>query len=429
MENLIATSILSKIRVVSLNSASSDKVPFSWKKSLVATILISSNIAWLFFFDNYFEMIFENSVGTHLWISVSQAIFFGFIVVSAIIGALINKKVSQRKLLSFWLLLGVFSTGAMVVVEGIFFSLLFSALLGVSFGLGFPLSVVLIIDRTPIGKRGKISGFTMFGAFIVVFVALGIVSFLDLGLIEILLIAMILKATGFLTLILDSCKRKIKKEISWKSILAQENFIKYFLPYILFNLASGLTNLIWAGLPPTPEYAAAYTLGSILQFIGTAVIALMSGFISDRLGRKPPIIIAVLLFAVSYAILGIATSELSGIIHLTTLGVAWGFLMVVYLIIPGDLAQIRGVDQEKYYALATVLPFAVYMSLSALPKTLEITAPANILSPILSIILFLSIIPILYATETLPLSKIRKRKIKEQIGKLEKIIKESKEDT
>ena len=47
---------------------------------------------------------------------------------------------------------------------------------------------------------------------------------------------------------------------------------------------------------------------------------MLSGFIADRFGRKPPIIIAVVLFGVSYAILGMVTSELSGIIHLTTLG-------------------------------------------------------------------------------------------------------------
>ncbi len=182
----------------------------------------------------------------------------------------------------------------------------------------------------------------------------------------------------------------------------------------MFNLASGLTNFIWYGLIQTSTaYAEAYQFGGILQFIGTAMVAMLSGFIADRFGRKQPIIIGVVLFGVSYAILGIATSELTTIIHLTTLGIAWGFLMVVYLVIPGDLAG--SYTQEKYYALATVLPFIVYMSLSALPQALGLTAPANILSPILSILLFLSLIPVLYATETLPLSRIQKERLKSKL--------------
>ena len=48
---------------------------------------------------------------------------------------------------------------------------------------------------------------------------------------------------------------------------------------------------------------------------------------------------------------------------------------------------------------------------------------------ILSILLFLSIIPILRAKETLLESRIRKRKFKEYTDRVGKIIKESKEST
>ena len=113
-------------------------------------------------------------------------------------------------------------------------------------------------------------------------------------------------------------------------------------------------------------------------------------------------------------------------IHFTTLGVAWGFLMVVYLVIPGDLAG--SYSQERYYALATVLPLVIYMSLSALPSALNVTLPINVLSPVLSMILFLSLVPVLLARETLPETEIRKRELNEHIEKVGKMVQKSEEE-
>ena len=51
---------------------------------------------------------------------------------------------------------------------------------------------------------------------------------------------------------------------------------------------------------------------------------------------------------------------------------------------------------------------------------------SSVVSSILSGLLFIAVIPLLYAPETLPIEKIRKRKIQEHLTKVEKIVKEEK---
>jgi MFS family permease len=380
----------------------------SIKHSIAITSLLSGNIAWFFFFNNYFEPIFENSVGTYFWISIAHGLFFGFCAFSAIMGTLLGRRVNYAKFFLLWISLGVISTLAMITVQGVVLSLVFSAILGTSFGLGFPLGIALLIDRTEIRQRGKVSGLVILEAFVMVFIAINLVSFLNFGIMEIIMLGALLRSVSFVTLFLDCCFKKNIKAISWISILTQKNFFYYFFPWIMFSLVAGLANFIWYGLIQTSTYVDAYNLGSTLQFIGTALVAILSGFISDRFGRKQPIIIGVVLLVVSYAIFGFATTPLNIIIQLTTLGVAWGFLMVAYLVIPGDLAE--SYTQEKYYALVTALPFVVYGIFRALPRTFGLTILSNILSPLLIVLLFLSIILILYATETLHLQRVKKEK-------------------
>ena len=105
-------------------------------------------------------------------------------------------------------------------------------------------------------------------------------------------------------------------------------------------------------------------------------------------------------------------------------GIAWGFLIAIYITIPGDLAGSG--SKEKYYALITIIPLIINMGIPELSDFFEISAPANVLSPIFSITIFLSVIPVLYATETLPQTKIRERKLREHVKRVGKIVQESK---
>jgi MFS family permease len=250
------------------------------------------------------------------------------------------------------------------------------------------------------------------------------VALFSFGLIEVVLLGIFLRSTSYLALILDPCDRESGKEKSWRAIFAHKDFSFYLFPWLMFNIASGLISFVWTWLPPTPDYGWAQAIGGPLHFLGAGVFGLIAGFVADRLGRKQPIIIGMVMLGVSFAFLGLAPSPLSVLVYYAISGIAWGFLMVAYLAVPGDLA-LPG-SREKFYALGIIIPLIIYMGLPAISEFLNVGVPASALSSILSIIIFVSVIPVLRAKETLSETKIRARKMKEYIGKVGELVQESK---
>ena len=338
---------------------------------------------------------------------------------SAFVGVFIQKKITRKSLLFWSTTLGILTTGALVVFQGDLFALIFGILLGTSFGISFPASAALFGDHTEIGNRGRIAGILVLMTFILISIEMLLTEIFSLGIVWVVALIMILRSTSYLALtqnLKDNEKRNEAK--SYTAILTDRNFVLYIAPWVLFNLVSGLANFIYPGLPKTLDYENALEIGNLLQFLSLAAVSLVSGYLSDRFGRKPPVVIGVVAFGVSFAILGFATSPLSLIIQLTIHGIAWGFCMVAYFAIPGDLADFQ--PKEKFYATSTVLPFISYMATGTLPAILGVSADPNFLSPILSIFLFVSVVPVLFARDTLSEQKITERKMVEYAKKVAK---------
>ncbi len=396
---------------------------FSWRLFAV-TLATSGALSWFFVLTLNFEFLFQNVTNERFWIFLGEVLFYGAAAFSALVGGHISEKVSRRTLLLSSITLGVLATGSLALLHGTPFSVLLGTLLGISFGFGFPSGAALFADRTEIGERGKFAGILIFTTFILISLEMGIAQVFGFGLIGVVVLTALLRGTSYFAIALDPCDKRKEKERSYVNIFARRDFGLYLLPWVLFNLVAGLANFIYPSLPNTPEFNQALEIGNLLQFLGVATVSLLSGYISDRFGRRPPIVVGVVLFGVSFAIFGLATSPLSLIIQLTTHGIAWGFCMVAYFAIPGDLSHTF--SQEKFYAIITVLPFVSYMATGTMPLILGVSSPANVLSPILSVLLFLSVVPVLYAPETLPETNLKARKLKEHIRKVGKVIVESK---
>jgi MFS family permease len=151
----------------------------------------------------------------------------------------------------------------------------------------------------------------------------------------------------------------------------------------------------------------------------------VTGIVADRFGRKQPLIIGLIMFYTSFALVGFAMNPTTAIIFYLATGVAWGSLLVVFLSVPGDLSASS--SRAKYYAAGTMLPIIILFGLTSGPAPELLSKLANSSSFIvLSFALFLTIIPILRAKETLPEEKIKERKTTEYLDKLGKIITESK---
>jgi MFS family permease len=393
------------------------KIPL--RRLLAVVFLFSSTFAWFYIFHIYLLDKTFASLGPTQWLYLGKALFYTSIVFSAIIGSLISERVNRRKLLWSWIAFGVLTTASLAVFQGLVFSLLSSALLGASFGLGFPSCLAFLADSTAIEERARVSGVLFFLTLAMVFLLLLFSSLLNLGVVELVWLALILRASSFFALLIDPCARETGKEKSWLTILASKDFVLYLFPWLIFNIANGLTSFV-----RVPESASA--IGQVLMFGSACIVALTSGVLADRFGRKWPIIIGQIMLGASYAFLGLATSSLSWLVYMTTQGIAWGFIAVSYfLAVLGDLSSPGG-SKERFYVLGGIIPLVMIMSFSGVSDLLNLSAPAGALYPALSILLFVSFIPVLRASETLPETKARARRMREYVKKVGKLVQESK---
>jgi MFS family permease len=395
------------------------------KQFLSLVFLISGSLAWFFLIQTYYLEIFSDYSSDISWVYMGVLLFYGVSALSAFIGSSISERVRRRNLLTVWILLGIGITLLVALFQGPFWIFIFSILFGISFGLGFPSCAALLSDLTIVEERAKVSGIIILATFILTFLGLIIIPLLNLGLLATLLLFAAIRSVSLAGLALNKCERKIEKIRTWRSILTYKSLISYVVPWILFNSAAGL--LGWWELPKTAEFQNVTELGVPLAYASIAIFGLIAGIVADRFGRKQPIIISFIMLGVSFGLLSFYLTPLTMLIYYITYGIAWGFLFTLYLAVPGDLSYYG--SKEKFYSLGTMLPLIVYMALSAAPQFLNIQVSASFLSPILSIIVFISVIPVLRASETLPESSVRKRKLEKHVEKLEKLIEKERKST
>jgi MFS family permease len=407
----------------------SKSLGISSKKLFAITIVNSGTLSWYMFLVN-FQNIFENLTNNESWIFTGSFLFYLFAVLSAIIGSMLSEKINRRKLLSTWIIFGVLTTSTLIFFPTESFILIFGPLLGISLGLGFPFSLTLFADNTTIKNRSRVSGIILLQTFIMLSIAVAISEMLELGFLGTIILLITLRSTSLLALKLDECKVKIKpnNQITnkWIPILTYKPFVLYFLPWLMFIIAAVLTDhLIWPELILEPQDNWVFEIGNPLHYLATAICSITSGIIGDRYGRRIPVIIGLAILGFSFALLGYEILPIIVFIHLMAIGTAFGFIWVIYIAIPGDIAMWNlrvPFSREKFYAIITILPLTVYGGLGAIPRMFGITAQPNLLSPILSIILFMSVILILQAPETLPKEIVEKIEYDEHIRKVKKVI-------
>ena len=404
------------------------------KKLLALTIIFSSSFAWFFAFYTSYDDIFSIFTTEALWLNIGSALFLISIVISAFLGSTIANRVERRKLLFSWIIIGLLILLSMPLFQGIAPLVLFSILTGVSFGFGFPSCMALIADFTDPEERGRVSGFLILITFLLVFASLyfnSIVGFQGsiygpsqpVGLI---FVTVAIKSMGLLSFMFDKLKRSRVESKSWRSIFGCRDFTLYTVAYIIFNVAAGLVAFIWLGLPTDdPDYLSFKRLGDAIRYLGLGIFGVAAGIAADRIGRKKPIILGLVMLGAGYALIGLVTNPATYLVNLVLSGFAWGIIMVLYLIIPGDLA-FHG-SEDRSYAAGWILPLILYISVNRIPNLLELIFDIGIFSTILSILIFMSIIPIWSSAETLAESKMRKRRFKEYTEKVGKVAQETRE--
>jgi MFS family permease len=174
--------------------------------------------------------------------------FLVSIVIAAFIGSAVAGKVSRRKLMLSWLILGILATVPIIFFRSDEFLIVYGILAGLSFGVGFPSCQAFLAESTTPEERGRVAGIAILATFVLVVFSFLLKSFLELESIGILLLTIGVKSIGFLSFKLDPVDRAEKEAKPWRAILGYRDFNLYLLAYVLFMVAAGLVSLLWQGL-------------------------------------------------------------------------------------------------------------------------------------------------------------------------------------
>jgi len=350
--------------------------------------------------------------------TIVWTIYYVTVIVSSLLGAVLALKIGRQRVLYFWMILGTASS----LVPALFRDYTIientgaSVLLAASFGLGMPSCMSYLADCTSIENRGRLSGITYSVIILCVFASAMYLLRLDLSLQSIA--SAIWRASGLILFFWLKPKEEVgdnkRKYAGYKSILRHRSYVLYLIPWTMFSLVNGL---VVQTLQKT--FGSSYYDLALLTFIIGSFSALFAGFIADFMGRKRVTLYGFVTLGLGYALLGFAPHwQISWYFYAIIDGIAWGIFSVVFiLILWGELAS--DISKEKSYAMGGI-PYIIGNMIQTLQYPYISIEPYAAFS-FASFFLFLAVLPLMYAPETLPEKKIEIRRLKSYVEKAKKI--------
>lgn len=358
--------------------------------------------------------------------------FFGVhyaaVIASAVVGIFLAHRImSRRNLLFIWMLIGVVSTILVATLEtnsqAWFFLTAFA--LGVSLGLGFPSCLAYFADYSVTEQRGRLGGLTYCIAGLGVF-SVGLLTVLTpTPLVNVIFLAVwrLIGLVVFAFVRPHSPEPEKKADVSYRGIINERSFLLYLIPWLMF----GLVNYLEGPILRVFLGQDLFDFIPVAEFGVGSIVALIGGFFSDMVGRKRIIMFGFVMLGVGYAALGIFPGNaISLYFYVAVDGVAWGILaLMFFLILWGELAENR--VKDKYYFLG-VLPFLIssYLETIAAPFVESISVYAAF--SLASFFLFVAVLPLVYAPETLPQKNIELRRLKNYLATAKKLREKASEE-
>jgi len=337
-------------------------------------------------------------------------------------GALLAERFQRLHILYFWAIFGVFTFLTLVLFENVTLGgiTVFSFLSGASFGFGMPSCLALFADTFPIEKRGGVSGITFL---VTNLFALPIIVLIDSF--NLSTNSLIFATWRILSLIAIFMLRPKKVETtqmpqeqpSFSYVLQDKSFIVYVIPWILFCLVNRLGDPI---VQPFLEKGLSGVPLAIQPFVGS-LFALVGGLLADRIGRKRIVVYGFVSLGIAFAIIGVAPQiSFACLFFVLINSISAGLLWVIFILtIWGDLSPRGGT--EKYYAMGNMPFFVTWGILQLISTQYLVVIPAYTVFSFASFFLFLAVLPLIYAPETLPEKKIKERELKKYIEKAKKV--------
>ena len=388
---------------------------------LAVFIVVVNAFSWYFPLYIFFKSTLEEFQMESTFLLATFGVQFAATVGFAIVGtALVKRFPSRDAFLSVWMFVGVIASTLMVTLEtfDMAYIPLVSFLLGISLGLGFPSCLAYFGDFSIEENRGLLAGITFFASFLCMFFIGFLLSFSTLVAGALILAAW--RGFGLFLFLLARPKEDYRKEnsieVSYRSVLLDRSFLLYLIPWIMFCMINFIEYPVLNNL--FGDYFALFI--TIEEFGICSFVALIGGWFADSVGRKRIVIFGFVTLGIGYALLGLFPNViLSWYLYTLLDGVAWGiFSLMFYLVIWSELAGNR--TKEKYYLIG-VLPFIIssYIQILFTPyvKLIEVSAAFSLAS----FFLFLAVLPLLYAPETLPEKKIELRRLRKYVEKAKKV--------
>jgi MFS family permease len=338
------------------------------------------------------------------------------VAVSAILGSkLLPSKRTQS--LDLWPFAGAIATLLLIAIssDSMLANASLALFLGASIGIGFPSCLSYFADSTSVENRGFMSGIIwgIIGFTVLIFAFL-IHMLGQWETIAALTIWRLFGGIGFLVLNRKHEQLGAQRSPSYLEVIRKRETLLYLFPWVMFSLIN------FAEAPLLKNvFGADFAFVQLVEWALAGVVAVVGGVIADITGRKRVVITGFVMLGIEYAAMS-AFSNLPAAMYLFLAldGITWGLLVAVFFtVIWGDLAE--NCEKEKHYTLGG-LPFLLAGILSVLIEPYTGSIPVVTAFSFASFFLFLAVIPLMYAPETLPEKSIREKELKSYIEKAKK---------
>jgi len=412
--------VLQHIRIKLKAKANLQKISIFKRDFLAIFVVVANTFVWYTLIYIFMSDIINSLDVTSIEALEISAFFYVGIAFSAILNPIIARRFIRGFFLLSWIVLGTCASATLFIFE-IYMPIsafLISLFLGFSIGIGLPSSLAYFADNTNVENRGKLGGIIWAAAGIVTLLISLLFYFFNINILTGILILVVLRISGVLFFFLKPKQEtfKLERNPSYSSILNDRHVLLYLIPWIMFCLIN------WIESPIVAEKFGQefFRFITFAEFTISGIFAFLGGLFSDLVGRKRIIIIGFIMLGVEYAVLSFSeVLTLSQYIYIFFDGISWGmFAVVFFIVLWGDLA--RDGLKEKYYVVGG-LPYLLASFLEVLIRQNVKSIPVNTTFSLASFFLFLAVLPLIYAPETLPEKKIQERQIREYVEKAKKI--------
>lgn len=385
------------------------KLPSISKEALMSTFMVANAFVWYLAGFSYLQDITPDDV-VLIMVAVNLA---SLILAGLIVSSIPSKFKKSVSCIKYWIISGVFISFLFPILgfQGANSTslVILGAILGAYFGVGMPVCMNFYAKNTEPQNRAKLSGLIILligiGVPIILFTGDITVAYAGLPIAGALAIWRIIGLAAFRPSKPIDVKVEVQEKVTYRSIVSNRTFLFYVAPWFMFALINDLT------MHTNVNYFNNSPIFSNLNFLLVENViagasAIICGFLADTKGRKRLALIGFALLGVGYAWLGLfnggVNNNLADVFYVISDGIAWGaFSMLFLMTIWGDIAQER--NSEKYYFLG-VLPY-LFSNLAGIiagvPIADSMAGKESMVFSFASFFLFVAILPLVYAPETL----------------------------